>query len=149
MKHLFRKDAAGHLRPSTPEAQEWARKLKLGADVWVEVRKARNAAHHRKFFALLGLLFDNLPEELEERYPTMERLRLEIILQTGRFDIHETLGGRQMLIPHSMSFAGMDQDEFEQLYTDAIRVARKRFLPSLSEADLRAAVEERVLEFAA
>jgi len=120
MKMLMRHDGT-YLIPSSAESVEAYEKLKEG-EYTVEVRKARNPGHHRKGFKLLHLAFEN-----QEKYDTFEHFVTEIKLQCGWYEEHVTLGGKTIYQPKSLSFADMDQTEFEEFYNKALRVLTKYF----------------------
>ena len=58
-QYSFVKSAGGVLIPATPDAREFIeKKFRLGAVLYADFKQTRNAAFHRKFFALLNLGFD-------------------------------------------------------------------------------------------
>jgi len=58
-QYSFIKSAGGVLVPATPDAREFIeKKVRLGAVLYADFKQARNAAFHRKFFALLNLSFE-------------------------------------------------------------------------------------------
>lgn len=58
-QYSFVKSAGGVLIPATPDAREFIdKKFCMGAVLYADFKQARNAAFHRKFFALLNLGFD-------------------------------------------------------------------------------------------
>jgi len=59
------------------------RKLKPGARVKMEVTRPRSGKHHRFLFGLIGKAFENLPEDLTEKFPTPERLRVWAEIRCG------------------------------------------------------------------
>src|SRR5471030_315127 len=56
---VLMKVAGGALAPVDQQAVNYITKLKLGAAVTATVRRHRNPAFHRKFFALLNLAFES------------------------------------------------------------------------------------------
>lgn len=137
MKLHVVKDGLGALRPADQEATEALKKFPAGEYLTAEVRRPRNGKFHRLFFALLQVVHQNMPEKLEAQYPTIDRLLWEVKLQTGYFDQVVSLGGTSYFIPHSISFAKMDEDTFGQFFQKAIDICRKYFLPGVSEHVLR------------
>lgn len=91
-------------------------KLAIGHKYWCDVKRARNYEFHKKFFALIKLAFDNLPEGLEKRYPSSNTLRDDLLIRCG---YTERVNSRQgpVDVAASIAFDKMGQDEFEQLYT--------------------------------
>ncbi|HFK4477340.1 TPA: DUF1367 family protein [Citrobacter sedlakii] len=58
-QYSFVKSAGGVLIPATPDAREFFdKKYRVGTVLYADFKQARNAAFHRKFFALLNLGFD-------------------------------------------------------------------------------------------
>jgi len=137
------------LVPACDESIELITKLPQGKDVMVELKRARNPGHHRKFFKLLALVHESLPEHLEKRWPNTQSLRQELLIQTRNFDIHTTYGGATQLVPRSMAFASMSQADFEAFYTDCIRFICKHVISEMDEGVLREWIEDEVARFAA
>lgn len=118
------------------------KKLKIGTMVVADIKQPRNYEHHKKFFALLRMVVDNMPEELQERYPNTDTLLTEIKYQLGHFQTHITLSGRETYIPKSISFDSMTQDEFNDFYNGAIDVVLRWFLPRNNKEELLEAVND-------
>ena len=135
-------------KPADRHSHEAWQKMERGT-YKAKVTRGRNLKFHRKYFALLDVIMDNLPEELEAKFPTIDRLLWEMKLQTGKFDVHISLGGTETVIPHSISFAKMDQDEFEKFYEGTIQVAVKHIIKGIDEQELRQAAMTEIMEFAA
>ena len=158
--HLLR-TASGAFIPATEEDAELAKRFKVGSISRVELRLMRNAAHHRKFFALVKIAFDMWTETLPEQtwrgvpvQPNIDHFRRDLIIAAGFHDVvwstkQDAQGNQQFrVIPKSIAFANMSQPEFEQLYSAVIDVVLQ-MLPGkkLSEAKLREMCEQ-VLQFA-
>lgn len=139
MKILLKVTASG-LVPIYNSDYEEKKKLKIGTEVQAEIKIPRNLKHHRKLFALLRMVIDNLPEHLESKYKTTEDLLEEIKLQQGFFDKKYTLGGKEYLIPRSLRFDKLSQDEFEDFYNNSIDVVLKYFLKGNTKEELINAV---------
>ena len=139
----------GVLKPSDRVSATHLAQYQEGEILRVHISKPRNVKFHRLFFALLQTVFNNLPEDLEQKIPTVDRLLWELKLQMGRFDISESIGGKQIFIPHSISFASMDGDEFERFFADAIHVIRKKIIPGIQESALRDAVDSEMAKYGA
>ena len=52
--------------------------------------------------------------------------------------------GEKVYIPGSISFAKMQQPEFDAYYSNAIEVVCKHFLPGVKSEDLKAEIEQIV-----
>lgn len=104
--------------PSSEKDHDEFSKLRIGNEYKIDARKARNPDHHKKGFALINLIFDS-----QEKYQTMEQLLTELKLKVGWYTEHVRLSGELVLIPKSISFADMDQTQFETFYDRLIDVA--------------------------
>ena len=103
-------------------------KLKNDEVYEVEIKKKRNYEYHKKYFALINLCFEN-----QETFDTLEDLRFYLTMKSGFVKKVET-GSGIMYIPKSISFASMDEIEFNQLYKSTLDVICK-FL-NTNEEDL-------------
>lgn len=134
---FFRKDI-GKLVPADDAAQAVLSKIKLGAEVQVDIRRPRNTRHHRKLWALANIVADN-----QEHYETPEQVVAALKAATGHCDWFPMKDGEHMVaIPKSIAFHKMDQTEFETFYDRCIQVVAKHFLPGVESDALRAEVEE-------
>ena len=138
MKLLFRKHL-GALRPADPEAEEALLKVANDSLVTVEMKRGRNLPHMRLFFALMRLVFDN-----QDRYDNLHALRGAITIALGYFEIVTLPDGSVGAMPRSISFAKMDQTEFDVFFNDAVELVCKRWLPGVSSEDVRREVLEMV-----
>lgn len=100
---------------------EVKKQLKLGSDVQVRVVMPRNIKFHRKFFALLNLTLDNLPEVLQNKLHiyNIESLLAAIKIDLGYFNT-VNVTGRYVVKLRSISFAKMDEAAFEKFYDIAV-----------------------------
>ena len=103
------------------------KRLALGEFYWVDIKLARNYEFHKKFFALLKLAFDNLPEGLEARYPNLEAFREDLLLRIGK--TRRVLSRQGYVdVAASIAFEKMGQDEFEELYRQVWNEITKNFV---------------------
>ena len=109
--------------PVNEPAVEFHRKCKLGQEVFLDGRRARNVAHHKKYWVMCGLIAHN-----NEHYDTARKVHNVFMFGTGRFDTvrYKDYTDRE---PHSISFASMGQDEFESFYEEAIRFLLTTIIP--------------------
>lgn len=101
---------------------EMAKKLKPNKEYQVEIKRPRNIKFHRKFFALINMVFEN-----QERYKNSEKLREALIIEAGYYDEWFDLQGVQHIDAKSISFAKMNEDEFSELYNRVIDVIVEHF----------------------
>jgi len=97
-------------------------KIKPNEMVEVEIIKKRNINFHKKFFALLNMVFDN-----QEQYSNLDHLRHDLIIEAGFYEIRHGLHGEELKEAKSISFASMDEIEFSELYNRVIDVIVKYF----------------------
>ena len=141
------KTPQGLLAPSNQEDVDVVQRWKVGDVIRVKATKMRNGKFHRKFFALLQVGFDAW-EPAESEYhglpvqKNFERFRKDVIIATGRYSIVVGLDGKNKLEAHSMSFANMDDLEFERLYSDAANVILQRILTHYTKDDLDNVVQQ-------
>lgn len=114
--------ANGTLIPAYPTDEAVFESLKVGNHYKCDIRRARNPDHHRKGFALINLIFHS-----QEKYRTIEDLLVELKLQTGWYREHIRANGELIYVPKSISFADMDQLEFEAFYETLIDVAIQHY----------------------
>lgn len=90
---------------------EKAMKIKEGEILSYQVIKRRSGPHHRKFFALMRMIFDN-----QERFSSIDTMREELIIEAGFYETYIDFFGRKKKKALSMSFDNMDQFKFQELY---------------------------------
>ena len=137
-------------------ARFWRRieALEAGEIIEITIRNPRNGAFHRKFFALLKVGFDAWqPPRKRLTYKgravakSFDAFRAEVIILAGYYVQTFDLRGRMKLEPQSISFAKMDQQQFEALYSaaaDVLLAAVLRTYHGRAELD---AVVERIMSF--
>ena len=123
--------------PVSRAARDFHAKTKLGKTVELRGRRPRNPGHHRKLFALLGLLADNR-EEFANTEDAL--LGLKAVLGHGKWKKLHPMAEREVFVPDSIAFENMAQDEFEAFYELAIAAVRRWWLP-VNDDDLREAIE--------
>ena len=83
-------------------------------EVMASIKQPRNIRFHRKYFALLGVARDMADTDLNA-----EQFRAYVTVGGGHCDYIESVG-QVVAIPRSISFAAMDETEFERLYQDTL-----------------------------
>jgi len=86
-------------------------KLEVGQSYLAEIKKPRNILFHRKFFALLNLLFDN-----QDVHDDIDELRSDLLINIGCYKEKPNLDGEVIKTPLSISFSKMDEVEFSKMY---------------------------------
>ena len=103
-------------------------RLSVGDIVKCSIIDPRNAKHHRKFFALIKVVYENLPEEFDRHFPTKDDLRYELIRRAGFYKEYKDLKGNTQYRPDSIAWDSMGQKKFEELYDKVLDVVVKWFL---------------------
>ena len=125
---VLTKTLSGHLAPADPETVEALAKVKLGAVLHGKFTRMRNPKFHRKMFALLSLGMSAwiAPNELEYKgrpvAKSFDRFRRDIVILAGHYEAVVTLKGEVRLEAKSLSFASMDEAEFERVYAGVLTV---------------------------
>lgn len=109
--HLI-KGLDGKFTPAYDSDRENAKKLKSGEEFEFEVKRPRNIKFHRKFFALINLVYDN-----QERYNNIDHLRKDLTVEAGFYELRYGIYGEEIKEAKSISFAKMDEVEFSELYS--------------------------------
>ena len=99
---------------------ENAKKIPLNEPIEFEFKRVRNYKFHKKFFALINLVFEN-----QEQYINIEHLRKDLIISAGYYDLRFNIEGVEIQEAKSISFAKMDEAEFSELYNRIIDVVVK------------------------
>lgn len=138
---LLIKTPTGALVPADIESAQYLKKHKIGQGFRAKITRARNILFHRKFFALLNYAFDTW--EPEERVykghvvaKNFDRFREDITILAGYFETSVRLDGSVCVSAKSISFANMDEDEFEKLYSAVIDVLLKRIFINQTRGDI-------------
>ena len=116
---------------------EERKKLKRGDRVLCRITKPRNYEFHKKFFALVRLTYENLPEHLHSmlRIRSEEDMLTSIKLELGYAD-KLWYSGKQIAVPKSISFAAMDQAEFERFFARAVDLVLTLYLRGTDRKEL-------------
>lgn len=101
---------------------EKARKIKVGEYLECDVKKKRNYKFHKKYFALINLVFDN-----QEKYDNIEELREDLTKVSGFYTVRTDLQGNEVLKVDSISFSKMDEFRFNDIYSKTLDSIVKYF----------------------
>jgi hypothetical protein len=126
------------LRPTDQAGEDAMRKLGQGEVVMIEMKRSRNIKHHRMFWALMSLVWENMDSA---RYPTVDDLVSAIKIAAGHRTRIELPNGEIGFIPGSIAFHKMDQAAFSDFYNRVCDLIAKHFLPGVSSEDLKREVE--------
>ena len=117
MKLSIVKTLSGTFKVAYDSDGEKAKSIPVNVPFEIEYKKKRNILFHRKFFALIELVYQN-----QEVYNNKEHLRKDLTISAGFYDIRHNFEGVEIYEPKSISFANMDEVEFSELYNRFIDV---------------------------
>jgi hypothetical protein len=129
-------DTDPRLIPAYDEDKNFILSLADGEMVKIIADDTRSLWRHRRFFLLLKMVHEHMDESMAEKFPTVEKMLIELKLQLGYMDVHTDLNGRDIWVAtNSISFAKMGEKRFIQFVKDCRDVILKHFLPDVSIED--------------
>ena len=138
---LFVYKQSGKLTPCTSDDKEKMGKLPKGEPFEIKYVEIRNVRHHRKYFAFIKTVYDNLPEKFDRHWPDVDSFRRTMQMYAGYYDETISLKGETHLQPKSIAFDKLDEMAFSELHTKVKTVLGKHILP-----DMDMEVVEREIE---
>jgi hypothetical protein len=130
-------------------------KLEEGELCSIEAKLPRNSRYHRKFFAMLNLGYDAWePQRKHKSYKgrevqkNFERFRSDVLIAAGFYTQTFGLDGKLQLEAQSISFASMEQPEFEFVYNRCLDVLLQDVLSTYAGREEVNGVVEKILRFA-
>lgn len=119
------------------------RRLRVGSVVKCKVSNPRNYEHHKKFFALVRLTFDNLPSNLAEhwRVHNEEDMLRRFKRDLGYYTSNLNERGEREIEYQSISFSAMEQHEFERFYNQCIDLVLYKYIKGIDKQDLITEIE--------
>ena len=112
MEIMLVKQLNGSLISAYNTDSDKIKKLKPGEFYKCKITHPRNIQFHRKFFALIKMLFDN-----QEIYINADRLRKDLLISAGYFEEWVDFYGEIHREAKSISFAKMTEFEFGEMYS--------------------------------
>lgn len=115
-------------------------RLRIGDNVLCTIKRPRNYEFHKKYWALLRLTVANLPHLIQQQMQIfteedlLDCLKIDLGLFTTRWH-----GGRQIVKTGSISFAKMDNTEFEKFFSRSVDAILRIYLRG---TDRQALIEE-------
>lgn len=129
--------------------------LEVGELCAIEAKLPRNGKFHRKFFAMLNLGYDAWePQRKHKSYKgrevqkNFERFRSDVLIAAGFYTQTFGLDGKLQLEAQSISFANMEQPEFEFVYNRCLDVLLQDVLSTYAGREEVNGVVEKILRFA-
>jgi len=140
MSNFFFRRTFDGLEPMDDDAHEALNRFSVGDVVELPLVRHRNSKFNAKYHVLLRLLFDN-----QARYDNIDVFKTAVKVMLGHCITAITPSGETIYIPRSISFAKMDDVEFEQkIYKPTIDLALTHFISNGSLEDIRNAVDQIV-----
>lgn len=131
------------LEGADEHAKEAMRRWKIGETLRCTVKKPRSYRNHKRYFALITIVWENLPEQYHARWPSMEVFRKAVQIAAGHVDEIITLDGEVQLIPRSIAYDSLDEMEFSKVFSETMVVCAKLLgdagMHELEEEVMRAA----------
>lgn len=129
--------------------------LEPGEFALIEFIFPRNSKFHRKFFAMLNFAFDAWePDRKRKTYKgrpvakNFDRFREDVLILAGFSEQTFDLRGNMKLRAQSISFAKMDDAEFERVYSAVVDVILENVLSSYAGREELEAVVNQAMSFA-
>jgi len=132
----------GKLYPATSEDKEAFDKLPVGEPFMISYTKVRNPRHHRKYFAFLNVVFQNLPEKFESNWPDFDSFRKGIQMYAGYFTETVSLKGERLLIPKSIKYEELDEMAFSELHNKVKTFIGTHILPEMDVDIVEKSIEQ-------
>lgn len=130
----------GNVLHPTPEAVEKFGKIPQNAIVHWTYRRPQIAQYHRKFFAMVSVIFENQSE-----YQNKDLFYKVLVMLAGFCDIIQ-VGDKTLFIADSVSFEKCSQAKLEEIYDKVLDVALERFCKGSTAEEINSKVDE-VLAF--
>ena len=129
--------------PASDQDAELLKYIKIGHPTKLTFKRVRNYQYHKKYFALLNLAFDYWePGEDQLGEKNFEQFREDVIILSGFYHQRIRLDGSVRVTAKSISFANMNEDEFEKMYAKTIDVIIKHVLKNYTGEMLRSIVDQ-------
>lgn len=126
-----------------------------GEVIEIEAKLPRNSRFHRKFFALLNLGFEHWePGRKHKQYKGMpvaknfDHFRKEVTIIAGFYEQTFDLDGNMKLEAKSISFASMEEPEFEEVYSAVMNVLLDKVFSRYSGRAEVDQIIEKIMGFA-
>lgn len=127
------------LKAADERALHVMRRVPVGEMVLCKITNPRNLAHHKKFMKLISIFWE-AAGDWSSPYAVLIELKVRLG-HVQEVKIRET--GEVVSVPRSISFASMDQTQFEEFYEKALNELCV-MAGGIEPAELRQAVLEQL-----
>ena len=122
--------------PATDNDRNFILEMEEGDIIPFDTSDSRKLWRHKKYWMMISKVFEHLPEDMLEKYRSPEMIHTEIKLQNGHYDIHITLGGKEVFVVSSKvgstSFENMGEERFKEfIEKEAKPTILKHFLKNV------------------
>jgi hypothetical protein len=121
LKQEFVKTSEGALLPVGEPVKSYER-LGAGETIVLDVKRQRNPKFHRLAMSWLMSVFEN-----QDHFQTFDQMRYTLTCMAGYIKHQEVRGNKVIVIPKSINFESMDDDEFNQWQQDIDTVLREKY----------------------
>lgn len=122
------------LTPADDQARKVLAKVEQGTVIRIEYKRPRNGPMHRRYWALCQMVYDN-----SEDYGSAEQVSDLLKILAGHCtQVASKATGEVFLIPRSISFSAMDQDEFDQFWGRVVKAVCEHLLPGVTQPEIEA-----------
>lgn len=122
------------LQPCSDDDHEKMQSLRQGAVYEVSVKLKRNYKFHCKYFALISLAWEYLPEKICSHYVNIDNFRHDVEMCAGCVERVFSYRDKDFIERHrSISFDKMDEAEFAQFYERVKDVLFATFLSNVGK----------------
>ena len=127
--------AGGILSPACDMELEKLNKFKSGCQYTVEIKNTRNPLFHKKVFSFLHHCFEYWSSDREflSESRQFDVFRSHLTVLAGFYDEYVSIHGEVRIEAKSLSYASMNQAEFEELYNALIQAAMRNIFHTADE----------------
>jgi len=136
MKRAYVVRRRSRLEPANRMNEESIWEMPEGELIEIRWKRPRNIDFHNKFFSMLRTAFS-----MQSDFDSFEVFRSYILSKVGFARVVLTPDGAMIIEPESISFANMDEDRFEEVYSSVLDVLLKLY--GIKKEDV-----ERLMQYA-
>jgi hypothetical protein len=135
-RHYFKRTLQG-LAPADDDAREHLLKYKIGDTLAAEIVKPREHRSIRRYWAMIKLVLDST-DQFKSRYQLHTYLKIRAGHCTS---IVNKLSGEVFLIPESIDYATLNEDQFNDVWRRIVDVICEEILPGVQEHELELEIQ--------
>lgn len=144
MAEVFLIKRCGVLMPASEADTETLSAIHDGETVRADIKRPRNVAFHKKYFALLDVLFNIFEPVITgdkwyggvQPVKNRDRFRKDIAIATGHYDLVVNIKNEVRAEAKSISFSAMDETQFSELYSRTLDYGLLKIAHGKTRADI-------------